>query len=168
MTDITIGIDISKDTLDVHRLPSGEKGRFTNDRDGHRAVLDWIGDDIARVVFEPTARYHRTLERYLADAGLPLVKVNPLRARRFAESYGHLAKTDACDATMLARMGAAFDLSPHPVADKELNALRELHVARTALVKDRTAAKNREKTLTIALLKRQATQRLAHIERFQG
>lgn len=165
MTKHTIGIDVSKDTLDVHRLPSSETGRFTNDRNGHRALLEWMGDDIDRVVFEPTGRYHRAMERYLADAGLPLVKINPLRARRFAESYGQLAKTDACDAAMLARMGAAFDLSPHPVADKKLNALRELHVARTALVKDRTAAKNREKSLTIALLKRQATQRLAQIER---
>ena len=165
MTDTTIGIDISKDTLDVHRLPSGEKDRFTNDPSGHRALIDWMGEDVERVVFEPTSRYHRAMERCLAEAGLPLVKINPLRARRFAESCGQLAKTDACDAVMLARMGAALDLSPHPVAGKDINALRELQVARTALVKDRTAAKNREKTLTIALLKRQATQRLAQIER---
>lgn len=120
---------------------------------------------MSEVVFEPTGRYHRAMERHLADVGLPLVKVNPLRARRFAEGCGQLAKTDACNAAMLARMGRAFDLSPHPVAGNDLNALRELHVARTALVKDRTAAKNREKTLTIALLKRQATQRLDQIER---
>jgi len=139
MTDSTIGIDISKDTLDVHRLPSGEKSRFANDRSGHRALLDWIGQDVERIIFEPTGRYHRAMERHLAEAGLPLVKINPLRARRFAESCGQLAKTDACDAAMLARMGIALDLSPHPVAGKDLNALRELQVARTALVKDRTA-----------------------------
>ena len=165
MTQHTIGIDISKDTLDVHRLPSGENSRFTNDSDGHHALLDWIGQGVERVVFEPTSRYHRAMERCLAEAGLPLVKINPLRARRFAESYGQLAKTDARDAAMLARMGAALDLRPRPVAGKKLNDFRELHVARTALVKDRTAAKNREQTLTIALLKRQATQRLAQIER---
>jgi len=138
MTEHTIGIDISKDTLDVRRLPSGEKSRFTNDRNGHHALLDWIGQDVERVVFEPTARYHRAMERCLADAGLPLVKINPLRARRFTESYGQRARTDAHDAAMLARMGMAFNLSPHPVADKDLDDLRELQVARTALVKDRT------------------------------
>ena len=165
MTQHTIGIDISKDTLDAHRLPSGERHTFTNDRKGHCALLKWIGPDIERIVFEPTARFHRPLEQCLADAGLPLVKVNPLRARRFAESGGQLAKTDAHDAAMLARMGIAHDLQPRPVADKALNKMRELNVARDALIKDRTAAKNREQALTIPLLKRQATQRLAQIDR---
>lgn len=164
MTDTTIGIDISKDTLDVHRLPSSESRVFANDRTGHRALLRWIGIDVERVVYEPTGRYHRAMERTLAEAGLPLVKVNPLRARRFAESYGQLAKTDARDAAMLARMGATFDLSPRPVAGKSLGLLRELYVARTALIKDRTAAKNREKGLTITVLKKQSAQRLAQIK----
>lgn len=164
MTDTTIGIDISKDTLDVHRLPSGESRVFANDRTGHRALLKWIGRGVERVVYEPTGRYHRALERTLDQAGLPLVKVNPLRARRFAESYGQLAKTDARDAAMLARMGVIFDLSPRPVADKRLDLLRELYVARTALIKDRTAAKNRAQGLTIAVLKKQNAQRLAQIK----
>ena len=39
----TIGIAISKDTLDAHRLPDGRHRRFGNDPAGHRALASWIG-----------------------------------------------------------------------------------------------------------------------------
>ncbi|MFM7609750.1 MAG: transposase [Alphaproteobacteria bacterium] len=103
MTETNIGIDISKDHLDVHRLPGDERRRFDNSKAGHKALIHWIGETPARVVYEPTGRYHRTLERALAAAGMPIAKVNPRQARRFAEATGNLAKTDALDAAMLTR-----------------------------------------------------------------
>jgi len=117
------------------------------------------------VVFEPTGPYHRAFEHALAKAGLPLVKVNPRQARRFAEATGKLAKTDRLDAALLARMGALLAIEPRPARSKALAELKELHIAREALVKDRTAAKNRAKIRTLALLKRQNAQRLDQIER---
>jgi len=110
MTQHTIGIDISKDGLDAHCLPGGEERRFGNDKAGPKALIAWIGKDPARIVYEPTGPYHRTMERALAAAGLDLVKVNPRQARRFAEATGRLAKTDRLDAAVLARMGALLDL----------------------------------------------------------
>lgn len=87
-------------------------------------------------------------------------------ARRFAEANGKLAKTDKADAAMRARMGLALQPKPRPAPDASLMSdLRELHIARQALIKDRTAAKNRGKTLSIALLGRQNAQRLKDIER---
>jgi transposase len=83
MTKDTIGIDISKDTLDVHRLSTGETAQFPNAPAGLRALRRWIGvktPDL--VVYEATGAYHALLERTCAGA-LPLVKVNPLQARRF-------------------------------------------------------------------------------------
>jgi transposase len=165
MTDITIGVDISKDHLDVHRLPGDEGRCFANTKAGHKELLGWIGPAPARIVFEATGAYHRALETCLAQAGMPTVKVNPLRARRFAEAVGQLAKTDKLDAAMLARMGAMLGLEPRPASSKSLNDLKELQLAREALVKDRTAARNRAKNLTQALLKRQNNERLAQIER---
>lgn len=165
MTPSTIGVDVSKDTLDAHRLGDGASRRFSNDKSGHKALIRWIGGDAGRVVFEPTGPYHRALERALARVGLPLVKVNPRQARRFAEATGKLAKTDRLDAALLARMGALLELEARPVRSELLSELKELHVAREALVKDRTAAKNRGKTLMLALLKRQNAERLKHIER---
>ncbi|GCE90384.1 hypothetical protein MSKU15_1985 [Komagataeibacter diospyri] len=115
---ITIGIDVSKDHLDAARHPGGDTVRVANTRKGQTALLRWIGDikAVARVVFEPTGPYHRTLEKRLAAVGIPQVKVNPRQARRFAEATGKLAKTDRVDALMLARYGALLDPVARPAA----------------------------------------------------
>jgi transposase len=94
-----------------------------------------------------------------------MVKVNPRHARRFAEATGQLAKTDRLDAALLAKMGALLQLESRSAPEEAIVDLRELHVARDALIKDRTAAKNRAKRLAIPLLKRQNADRLKHIER---
>jgi transposase len=108
---------------------------------------------VERVVFEPTGPYHRAVESALGAAGVPFAKVNPRQARRFA------------DAAMLARMGALLELEARPARSHALLELKELHSAREALVKDRTAAKNRAKTLTLSLLRKHNAQRLDQIER---
>lgn len=165
MTEDTIGVDISKDHLDAYRMSDGASRCFTNDKTGHRAFIGWVGKADARIVFEPTGPYHRAFERRLADAGFALVKVNPRQARRFAEATGKLAKTDPLDAAMLARMGAVLDLEARPAPSPILSDLKDLHTAREALVKNRTAARNRAKTLTLPILKRQNTEQLRQIER---
>ena len=165
MIEITIGIDISKDHLDVHRLPDGKARRFANTRPGHKALITWLQPTPpARVVYEPTGPYHRAFERALEDAGFPMAKVNPRFARRFAEALGTLAKTDRADAALLARMGAVLALPVRPVATPAMRELEELLGARDALIKEQTATKNREKTLTLPLLKHQHTARLEQIE----
>jgi transposase len=106
--------------------------------------------------------YHRDFE-VAFEVDFPLVKVNPLQARRFAQSLGTRAKTDALDARILAMMGAAFSLPPQPAIPTNQRDLKELHIARLALIKDRTRALNRQKTLTLALLKRQTKARLKRL-----
>jgi transposase len=165
MTEITIGVDVSKEALDAYRHPGGDERRFGNDAAGHKALIAWIGSQATRIVFEPTGPYHRALERALAKAGLPMVKVNPRQVRRFAEATGKLAKTDRLDAALLARMGALLQLDIRPAPDETIADLKQLHIAREALVKDRTAASSRGKALTLALLKRHNAERLKHIER---
>lgn len=166
MINDTIGVDISKDHLDAHRMSDGASRRFANDRQGHQAFLKWRdGETGDRIVYEPTGPYHRAFERRLADAGCALVKVNPRQARRFAEATGRFAKTDRLDAAMLARMGAVLDLEARPVRSPILNDLKDLHMAREALVKNRTAAKNRAKTLSLPILKRHNAEQLRQIER---
>ncbi len=139
----TIGIDISKDYLDAHRLSDGKVARFTNDKIGLKALKVWIGPQCSRVVYEPTGRYHRDLETRLSKEGHAMVKVNPRRARRFAEAVGQSAKTDPIDAELLARMGAVLDMKASPLRDETMNDLRELHIARAALIKDQTVCRNR-------------------------
>jgi hypothetical protein len=72
---------------------------------------------------------------------------------------------------MLTRMGAMLDLKTRPPRSEALLELEvllelnELHLAREALVNDRTAAKNRGKVLAAPSLKRQNAQRLEQIKR---
>jgi transposase len=139
--------------------------QFPNTRAGHSAFLKSAGSDVLRIVFEPTGPYHRAFEGRLAKAGLPLCKVNPLQARRFAQSIGTHAKTDRVDARLLARMGAILAIESRPVASEHLAELRELRQAHQALIKERTRIKNRRQILTVALLKRRHDQRLRQIER---
>jgi len=164
MTNDTIGIDISKATLDAHRLSDGASAQFSNNKAGFSALQRWLKNhDIARIVYEPTGPYHRAFEVAMATQ-FPLVKVNPLQARRFAQAQGVRAKTDQVDARMLAVMGQAFSLEPQASTSNKQRNLKELNVARQALIKDRTRALNRQKTLTLPILKRQAKARLTQLK----
>ena len=161
----TIGVDISKDHLDACRWPSGETCRVSNDATGHRRLIRWIGAEVARVAFEATGAYHAAFERALHRADVPCSKLNPARVRRFAQALGTNAKTDRIDARLLARMGAMIEPPLQEPKPAILAELHELQLARTALVRERTAAMNRAGRLTLALLKRQHATRLRQIER---
>jgi transposase len=165
MTEHTIGIDISKTHLDAFRLEDQTARQFENTPRGIRALIRWLGQTpVARIVFEPTGPYHRAFETALSGK-FPLVKVNPLQARRFAEACGTRAKTDAVDARILARMGIALNLEPDaPISENQL-VLRDLQVARTALVKERTRLRNRSHVQVNPVLKRHIKARLTLVER---
>jgi transposase len=160
----TIGSDISKATLDCHVHPAGVERQFSNNTKGHKALIAWAGQwAVERIAYEATGTYHRALE--VALGHLPCVKLNPERARRFAQATGTLAKTDRIDARLLARMAVALQPPVRPARSPQQNQLAELVNARDGLVRDRTALKNRGKNLTIAFLKRQCIQRLEQIAR---
>ena len=162
---ITLGIDISKDRLDVHLHPLVGVKQFDNNRQGIAKLIAWITPlQPMRIIFEATGAYHRALQMALGKAALPAVKINPLQLRRFAQATGKRAKSDPIDAIMLARFGYTMQPDIPPARDETIDRLAELLAARRALVKDRTAALNRSKTLTLALLKRQSQQHLAQIK----
>jgi transposase len=89
----TIGVDISKDRLDVCAGAGEVHRQFSNDRRGIGDLVRWI-EKLGRplVVFEATGAYHRGLEAGLGAKGLAFCKVNPRQFRRFAEATGRLAK----------------------------------------------------------------------------
>ena len=165
MTDDTIGIDISKATLDIHRLSDGKMMSFSNCPAGFKEFSKFCAQtSVTRVVYEATGAYHSGLERALG-ALLPLVKVNPLQARRFAQAQGVRAKTDAVDAKMLAVMGNAFVLDPDEPATKLQHDLKELRAFRSGLIKDRTRIMSRQKTQTLSIICRQSKARLAQVDK---
>ncbi len=162
----TMGIDISKDTLDAYWLSKCKHKQFANTKLGLSALIRWIRQTKALlIVFEATGVYHRLLETCLAKHNIPFARVNPRQARRFCEGTGQLAKTDRVDAKMLAKMGALLELEASQPKSKTLHDLKQLATARLALIKDRTAAKARLATSTHSLLSQQIKRRLRQIER---
>lgn len=103
------GIDVSKQTLDVYVMPSGERWTVSYDRRGlsklRRQLLD-LGVAVAAV--EASGGYEREVSEVLEDAGLVIHRLNPLRVRRFAQLRGRLAKTDRLDARTVAEFARAY------------------------------------------------------------
>ena len=166
MTKSTIGVDISKAFFDAYRLSDGTAARFDKDKKGHKAFIRWLhGFEVERIVYEPTGKYHFGFERALDEAGFPLCRVNPLHARHVAKALGVNAKNDRIDARMLATMGEALKPKPGAIACQKERDLKALQIARMALIKDRTAAKNRAGFLSLSVLKRQNTRRLKQIDK---
>ena len=164
MNKHTIGVDISKAHLDAYRSIDDARQRCTNDAAGFQALIDWIGGSADPVIYEPTGAYHGDFERALHAAGAVLVKVNPFQARRFAQAAGLLAKTNALDARCLAMMGQALSLRRTSAHSPQQAELKELAVAREALLKDCVAALNRRGRLRHGLLKRHNAARLRQID----
>ncbi|MBH1629291.1 IS110 family transposase, partial [Stenotrophomonas maltophilia] len=106
-----IGIDVSKATLDV--AVHGEQFRqFSNDKRGFVRLIRWLKTwPIKQVVLEASGGYERAALDALHAAGLPMVRINPARARRFAQGTGRAAKTDRLDATVLAQMAHLLPLT---------------------------------------------------------
>ncbi len=166
MSISTIGVDISKDVIDAHRINNNDAVQFTNSTRGWKAFIRWARQEhFERVIFEPTGPYHRGFEKALVNAGIPASKVNPLHARRFAEATGRLAKTDKIDARMLGEMGAVVELRCIGPENEGVDLLKELHSARRGLKADLNKQGNRKASLTIKRLRALCDQRIRQIEK---
>jgi transposase len=139
-----VGIDVSKDHLDVHVRPTGEAFRLANDEPGIAAAVARVAAAApAVVVLEATGGYEAPAAAALAAAGLPVAVVNPRQARRFAEATGRLAKTDRLDAAALAHFAEAVRPPARPLPDADLQTLAALVARRRQLIDMRTAEQNR-------------------------
>ena len=122
-----VGIDVSKDILDVAHGQDGEYWQASNTGTGIQATVERLkAMQPAMVVVESTGGLETALIGELSAAGVPFALVQPKRVRDFAKSIGLLAKTDKLDARLLARFGEAVQplLSQLPGEDEqELNAL---------------------------------------------
>lgn len=143
---IVVGIDISKDRLDVACLPQAVRTfpAFGNDSKGHATLVAHLREVAPRlIVLESTGGYQRVLVAALAAAGLPVVVVNPRQVRDFARALGVLAKTDAIDAMVLARFGEKVNPPQRPLPGADSTALIDLLARRRQLIELRTAESNR-------------------------
>lgn len=100
---VIVGIDVSKDRLDVHVRPGGEAFCVKRDGDGIAALIERLRPlDPAILAVEATGGFETVVAAGLAGAGLPVVVVNPAQVRAFADALGKRAKTDPIDAAVIA------------------------------------------------------------------
>jgi transposase len=131
-----IGVDVCKDSLDVHVRPSGVEERFANNPAGIEQLVAWTQSLIPhRIVFESTGHYHKAAVAALRAADLPAVVVNARQARDFAKGTGQLAKTDVIDAGILAHFGEVVATIVRPLPSQETLEFRELCDRRSQLVR---------------------------------
>ena len=119
MEQITVGIDVSKDRLDVAMRPSGEAFGVARNATGLEqlvARLKAVGPHL--VALEATGGFETVAAAALAAAGLPVVIVNPAQVRCFAKAIGQRAKTDPIDAAVIAHFVAATQPEPRPLPDE--------------------------------------------------
>ncbi len=103
------GIDVSKQTLDVHVMPSGESRTVRYDPRGLDELRQWLLDlGVAVAAVEASGGYEREVSAVLEGVGLVVRRLNPLRVRRFAQLRGRLAKTDRLDARTIAEFARAY------------------------------------------------------------
>lgn len=143
-TEGFIGIDVSKESLDVKVRPSGEAWRFPNDEKGCKALLECLLPlKPALIVMEATGGLEMPAACELSAAGLPAAIVNPRQVRDFAKAMNRLAKTDGIDADTLALFGEKLRPEVRPLKDEGLRALDALITRRRQLTEMLTAEKNR-------------------------
>jgi transposase len=149
MEAVFVGVDVSKDRLDVHVLPS-ETAFFVERTSAGVALLAERLAALrpALVAMEATGGFETLVAAGLAAAGLSLAVVNPRQIRAFAQAIGKRAKTDPLDAEMIARFAQAVQPEPRAMPDEETQVLGELVARRRQLVEMMTAERNRRRSLS--------------------
>lgn len=132
---VFVGVNVSKDRLDVAFRPSGEKLIVPNDRRGVTRLIRTISClKPERVVLELSGGFERKLLERLSEEGSPVSMVNPRNVRKFARASGQRAKTDAIDAAVLAHFAEVMKPELRRFPDPETRKLRALITRRNRLV----------------------------------
>lgn len=159
-----VGIDVSKDSLDIAVHASDKQWRFSNDRAGIEKTVDLLGNlDPALVVFEATGGLELTLWAALTEAGMKPVPINPRQIRDFAKAAGRLAKTDVLDARVIAHYAQAMRPGPRLLPDTQ--GLKETMARRCQLVEMITAEKNRLRAARTARIRQDIQTHIRWLEK---
>lgn len=144
MVMTVVGIDVSKDVLDVHVIPQGVSFQAPRDQAGLTALIARIKPLAPRLVaMEATGGFEAVVAAALAAEGLPAAVVNPAQVRHFAQAMGRRAKTDPLDAAMIAGFAEATKAQAKPLPDADGAALAELVARRRQLTEMLVAEKAR-------------------------
>ncbi len=146
MDAIYVGIDVSKDRLDVHVRPSGEAIAVARDGKGLEELVERLRALSPRLIaVEATGGFETIVAAAAASAGLPLVVVNPAQVRHFAQAIGKRAKTDPIDAAVIALFVEAVKPELRALPDEAQRLLAELVARRRQIIEMIVAERQREK-----------------------
>ena len=166
MDAVFVGIDVSKDRLDVHVLPSGEAFAVARNGEGLAALNERLSPmKVTTVAVEATGGFETVVAASLASAGLPIVVVNPAQVRAFAQALGKRAKTDPIDAAVIARFVEATRPEVRPLPDEQTQTLADLVARRRQIVQMIVAERQRERRMTVPRLKRSIERLLKALEK---
>ncbi len=141
---VYVGIDVSKDKVDVALRPGEETWTVTQDEASLEELVMTIKDIKPElVVLEATGGYETRVAAMIAVAGIPVSVVNPRQVRDFAKSTGKLAKTDRLDAQAIAHFAEAIKPEVRYLADEESREIAAMMSRRRQLVEMMVAEKNR-------------------------
>jgi transposase len=151
-SDIWIGIDVAKDTLEVASCDQPMTQRWSNDEAGVAALRAALEERAPQlIVLEATGGYETMVTAALVAAMLPVAVVNPRQVRDCARATGTLAKTAAVDARLLARFAQRIQPPVRPVPDAVAQNLAALLARRRQLLEMRTMEMNRRPHVTTRL-----------------
>ena len=154
MDIIAVGIDVSKDRLDVAVRPSGEAFAVERNASGLDRLIERLRQFSPHIVaLEATGGFETVVAAALASASLPVVVVNPAQIRAFARALGQRAKTDPIDATVIAHFAEATKPRVRPLPDEATRLLADLVARRRQIIEMIGAEHQREKRMTLPRLK---------------
>lgn len=144
-----VGIDVSKDIVDVALFGEPSVRRFANAESGHTELIAWLKTlSLRSVTLEATGGYEHTLLVALLAAQLPVARLNPRRVRDFARSLGKLEKTDAIDAHVLAQFAHRMEPPATSLPPETCQLFDQRLARRRQLIGMLVAEKNRRQQAT--------------------
>lgn len=163
---VYLGLDVAKDTLELAREPAGVRGTFATDAAGLATLVAHAqAQPVTLIVVEATGGYESAAVAALAQAGLPVVVVNPRQVRDFAKAVGRLAKTDRIDAQVLALFGARVQPPVRALPDEASAELEALLTRRRQLLEMLHAERQRRPRARGRLVRRSLDTHIRWLER---
>ena len=166
METMFVGIDVSKDRLDVHVRPSAEAFAVARDGKGLKELVEPVSGLSPRLIaVEATGGFETIVAAAIAGAQLPLAVVNPAQIRHFAQAVGKRAKSDPIDAAVIARFAEAVKPEPRQMRDEAARLLAELVGRRAQIIEMLVAERQREGRVAASRVRKSIGRHIAALEK---
>lgn len=161
-----VGIDVSKDRLDVHVRPCGETFAVSRDGKGLEQLVERLRAFAPTLVaVEATGGFEMIVAAAIAGAELPLAVVNPAQIRHFAQAVGKRAKTDPIDAGVIAHFAEAVRPASRALPDEAARLLAELVGRRRQIIEMVVAERHREKRASNVRVRKSLARHITVLEK---